>query len=498
MRTPNDRETCPFYRGLLTINVIFSLMACQRFFPLVTIYIFSRLKESALEHKSAILNFFICQFQKQSEDRDGYEDLCTAMVNFSLEDPLFSPSDSSSDISSNGTDYNVNENSQVIQRMKLNEFLSSCNATKIGPCKKRWEEASLRTKRNRVTKAKDSVVAALNVIAPGDSGFLWTALKTSNSVEKALNISPHNSKYLEALAEAYANASSWDTRRQILSIMADLAPLEIIRQYIPGLTEYRFKIARKHKLKYGRGVPLPLSKSTRMRINVTQLDHFLSFITSPHIIQDLPFGLQYLRLSSGEVLETPNVIRCMIPQRIVQQYKQFCAESDFEPFGESTMLRILSCCSATVRKSLQGLDYIAAEGAKAFDDLQGLIERLERTDVDRKILTQSKKDLKEAKHYLKTDYKVLSFVSEQFAQKTATIMYSKFVSCNELLLLSVSFFLFFLPLFLSFFLFSFLPSFLANCMHSLLSFLFSFSYLIKLSLFFQLFLGAHYRGIRGC
>ena len=37
--------------------------------------------------------------------------------------------------------------------------------------------------------------------------------------------------------------------------------------------------------------------------------------------------------------------------------------------SKSIMLRILDACKATVRKSLQGLDYIAAEGAKAFDDL---------------------------------------------------------------------------------------------------------------------------------
>ena len=37
------------------------------------------------------------------------------------------------------------------------------------------------------------------------------------------------------------------------------------------------------------------------------------------------------------------------------------------------MTRILSECSASVRKSLQGLDYFAAEGARAFDDLRGCL-----------------------------------------------------------------------------------------------------------------------------
>ncbi|CAH3171398.1 unnamed protein product, partial [Porites evermanni] len=62
----------------------------------------------------------------------------------------------------------------------------------------------------------------------------------------------------------------------------------------------------------------------------------------------------------------------MIPQRIVRQYTQYCEETGFKRFSQSTMLRILSQCSASVRKSLQGLDYYAADGTRAFDDLISL------------------------------------------------------------------------------------------------------------------------------
>ena len=67
----------------------------------------------------------------------------------------------------------------------------------------------MRTKQSHVSKAKDAVVAALNVITPGDAGHLWEALKASNSVEKALQISeecPADKRYLEALAETYLQA----------------------------------------------------------------------------------------------------------------------------------------------------------------------------------------------------------------------------------------------------------------------------------------------------
>ena len=67
----------------------------------------------------------------------------------------------------------------------------------------------------------------------------------------------------------------------------------------------------------------------------SQLDHFLNFITSAHLIQDLPFGERLLKLSTGEVLTVPNVIRTMIPKRIVMQYFTFCEESSFEPLQVS-------------------------------------------------------------------------------------------------------------------------------------------------------------------
>ena len=113
-----------------------------------------------------------------------------------------------------------------------------------------------------------------------------------------------------------------------------------------------------------------------MRINESQLNHFLTFITSSHVIQDLPFGQRYLHLRNSQVLETPNVIRSMIPHRIIEQYTQFCQENDVKPLSQSTISRVLSECTATVQKSLQGLDYVAADGAKAFDDLAAIAAKL--------------------------------------------------------------------------------------------------------------------------
>ena len=313
---------------------------------------------------------------------------------------------SSSSESSNGDDPQIS--SQVTRRSLLNDFLRSCNAHTVGTYKKRWEAASERTRASHVSKAKSVIVSGLNVIAPGDAGYLWEAVKKSGSVEKVLGIGERQEdrKYLKALAESYQNASTWETRRQILSIMADLITFKRILNYIPGITKYRFKIARQHSLQYGRGALPARAKSPRMRVENKQLDHFLTYITSPHVIQDLPFGQRYLRLSSGKILETPNVIRAMIPNRLVKQYQAYCEETNFTPFSPTTMLRVLSACGATVRKSLQGLDYIASDGAKGFEALCGIVDQLKERGLDRETAKKWKVSLREGKQYLKADYKV--------------------------------------------------------------------------------------------
>ena len=293
-----------------------------------------------------------------------------------------------------------------LRRTKLNEFLAISGKDTLTQQRKPWANLLGRSRRVYVNKARDAVVAALEVIIPDDAGGLWEALKESGEVESALGVfsEPHpaDDKYLKSLAEAYQNASSWDTRRQVLSVMADLVPYSLVQRYLPGITEYRVRTAREHGKKYGRGSAVLLSKSPRMRVNYAQLDHFLEFITSPHVVIDLPFGQRLLSQADGSLLETPNLIRTMIPERIVAQYTQYCKEVNFTPFSRSTILRVLSSCAATVRKSLQGLDYVAADGGKAFDQLIEMVLKL--NNVDRVWVSRLQEVLKEAKQYITRPY----------------------------------------------------------------------------------------------
>ena len=113
------------------------------------------------------------------------------------------------------------------RRNNLNKFLVSSGVESITQSKKKFSLLTSRTKAVDVSKASESIVALLDVIAPEDAGALWEATKRSNMVEKALSINEPDSTenvYLTALAETYRHATGWDTRRQVLSIIADLVP----------------------------------------------------------------------------------------------------------------------------------------------------------------------------------------------------------------------------------------------------------------------------------
>ncbi|CAB3990326.1 Hypothetical predicted protein, partial [Paramuricea clavata] len=213
---------------------------------------------------------------------------------------------------------------------KLNCFLAARDVSPIRTSMMTpWEEAAGRTKRHYLWKARQVVFATLGEIAPNNSEMLFRAIK-----ERQLDENDNTDcMLLEALTACYENASHWSSRRQILSIFAD-------------------------------------KKHIRIKVPPEKLDHFLAFITSARVIQDLPFGEKTLKLSTTEI-KIPNVIRNSIPEQIIQQYQSY------------------------------------SEGGRAFDDMVTVVDKL--GDVYELGLTWSKEQIRKpklAKHYFKSDYKV--------------------------------------------------------------------------------------------
>ncbi|XP_071180114.1 uncharacterized protein [Mytilus edulis] len=303
------------------------------------------------------------------------------------------------------TDYSQSSCQKEESIYYLNKFLE-LNRSKPVPClpTKRWTDYSSKSKTmyvNQIQLITDSVIECL---FPFDTD----EVKTSLSLDVPSNsLSPIQTSPTKVIAEWYQKTDSWKHRRQLLSLVSLFMNYQESLTLIPDLTEYRFYSAKKHGEEHGYGLPAPNITSHRQKMDTNKLDNFLNFITSSHIVKDLPFGERKIKLSNGVVQHVPNIIRCMGAADIIDQYKAYCVENNISSLGDSTMYKILSECSATVRKSLEGLDYFVAEGGRAITDIQLIIDELNNNGSLTNQQAKNYNDiLLQTKKYLKSDYKI--------------------------------------------------------------------------------------------
>ena len=200
------------------------------------------------------------------------------------------------------------------------------------------------------------MTAVVQDIAPNDSSSLFQEACSSSALRETLSTLSKdsdeetivNETLMSALAECYYAATYWETRRQILSVMADKVPSKRLLKWIPDLTKYRYTEAKRHCFLHGRGAPVKSDPTPRKRVSTAKNDHFITFITGSHILQDLPIGERTITLSTKETIKVPNLIRTLLPERIVKQYRSYCKESGFEALGRSTLP--LKKCATSMRK----------------------------------------------------------------------------------------------------------------------------------------------------
>ena len=101
----------------------------------------------------------------------------------------------------------------------------------------------------------------------------------------------------------------------------------------------------------------------------------------------------------------PILVRTVTRSTMIEQYFKQCSDDDFEPLGRSTLFQILKVRQSSQRKSLQGLDNIAASGADGSDMLHKIVDDLEQSGSERGRCETMCTNLKDGKRYLKTEYR---------------------------------------------------------------------------------------------
>lgn len=214
---------------------------------------------------------------------------------------------------------------------KLNEFLGACNLSPIKTLKDPFQTSSDRTKRRYVAKANECLSLLLETMCPGEGDSLKDAMFAKYSKSYISYDSP---EIVTALIDSYMKAETSSVRQQLLSIISIHYNFQDIHSKVPSITKHKFYTAKKHAVEFGVGSAVPEIDSTREKVNSTKLEHFLDFVTSSNVIKDLPLGEKTLTLSTGELIQTPYIIRCLAPATIVKQYSQLCEEENYDAIGE--------------------------------------------------------------------------------------------------------------------------------------------------------------------
>ncbi|CAC5406365.1 unnamed protein product [Mytilus coruscus] len=287
---------------------------------------------------------------------------------------------------------------------RLNSFLATSD---VSPVKEKLIPllaSTDKTKQRCVSKALQCMSVICETICPGEGDTLKNLMfKSVFSAHK-----PEKSSTLDETAlilkDTYNSAETWTLRRQILSVLSRNYSFDEVREVCCIF----FAMSRE--------------KLTRNKIDIAELEHFIDFNISSDVVKDLPFGMKTMKLTSGEIVNVPNLIRSLAPSSLVNQYIQFCDSENDGHLGRSTMYKILNDCAASVRTCVEGLDSYVAEGGKTFQDLEIIIEKLSASSEKKKEL---KSKLLNGKRYIKSDFKI---IAKMFALSNSEKCFSQ--SCN--------------------------------------------------------------------
>ena len=229
--------------------------------------------------------------------------------------------------------------------LSLNQLIRRVRGREISPVRSQLQlpvsEISPSTSRYYKRKSRQVCDAVLECIAPGQSQALFQ-LMSCDEFQNVSTPKPVGREIVTRLVSLYEETTSWLTKQEILSIFVQDYSKSQLKDMIPGLTKWRIDEARKHAALLGPGRPKEMPDCIRRtRLDPVKVDHFVEFLASPNYLQDVAFGTKRLKLSNGETVEIPNVVRTVTASRLVDLYLSLCKEEQFVALRRSTLFTML-------------------------------------------------------------------------------------------------------------------------------------------------------------
>ena len=159
------------------------------------------------------------------------------------------------------------------------------------------------------------------------------------------------------------------------------------------------------------GVPIEPGKYFRVKVTDEQINHFVDFVQFSGLFQNVASGTRTVKLSSNRKIPMPNVIRIVHKAGVIRLFEGACDKDGYNRENgrpsTQTLWNIINNCPVSQRKSLAGLENVAAEGSDAFYLIMNIMQFIASRESDMKSkIEESIKQPTYGKRYLKGEYKV--------------------------------------------------------------------------------------------
>ncbi|XP_076089050.1 uncharacterized protein LOC143059440 [Mytilus galloprovincialis] len=153
--------------------------------------------------------------------------------------------------------------------------------------RKTWQSYTFKTRNTYKERFDEIKKLIIGILFPNDVDEVIEDIKCPKQLNEENRTS--HTEYKD-IVTSYRKVEFWQQGRQVLSVLASRMSFKDLLSILPEVTSHRYYAALSHSKKIGPALPIPEKKLHRQKLDPERLDSFLDFITSSHVVRDLPFG----------------------------------------------------------------------------------------------------------------------------------------------------------------------------------------------------------------
>lgn len=196
-----------------------------------------------------------------------------------------------------------------------------------------------------------------DLVAPGQEERMKLVLNEEQTSE---------THALANLKEAFDSCTSRNGRIAILTLVPKTYTKSEICQLF-NCSFYEVEKARRSLKLYGACADEPKGEKVYSRLSFEKAQHFVNFLFSAGLLQEVAYGTTKLKLDSGHKIIVSDTILNGVHEHAVREYIVHCKEMSYHPLGRTILLKMLDKMKPHTRKKLAGVDSFVVEGIEAFE-----------------------------------------------------------------------------------------------------------------------------------